>query len=89
MIKFTKHAREMLAQRHIAEKKVVDCINSPDLTKPGNQSEQVFYKDFGGNMLKVVVAIEDKTYHVIILHWVAKKEEESKEVKLVYENNLR
>lgn len=72
-IKYTKHAKEMLAFRKITTKQVQDTIKNPEIELPGRNEKLVLYKNFGKNYLKVVISKEKGVVLVITNHWIAKK----------------
>lgn len=73
MIKFTRHALLMLAQRKIGQNKVKLCLKAPDIIKPGASNRKIYFKEFAKNYLKVVVAKQDKDLTIITVHWIDKK----------------
>lgn len=72
-IKFTKHAREMLAFRRIKQSMADETVNNPDETLPAERGLKSYLKDFGKNYLMMVVAEEEGDKIVVTLHWLDKK----------------
>ena len=70
---FTKHAAEMLSFRRIKKEFVEETVKNPDDTLEAKSGKMIYFKDFGKNFLKVVVAKEDDKAVVITEHWIAKK----------------
>lgn len=73
MIKFTRHAEEMLLQRGIEKKKVLGCLKNPDIKSAGVNGTLVFLKDYVKNYLKVIFVRDLGDDIVITLYWIDKK----------------
>ena len=63
----------MLAFRGIKREQVEATIKDPDDKSIGRDGKSVFYKNFGKNYLKVVIARELGEVIIITNHWIAKK----------------
>lgn len=72
-IKYTKHAKEMLAFRSIDKKLADQTVNSPDKISLAKEGKKMYIKDFGKNYLMLVVSEEMNDKIVVTLHWLAKK----------------
>lgn len=73
-VTFTKHAQDRMSQRGIRKDEVLDCMNDPDSTYPGQGDATIFQKacDCGILMLKVVANIVSLPF-VIITAYKTKK----------------
>ncbi|KKR78056.1 MAG: hypothetical protein UU23_C0004G0038 [Candidatus Curtissbacteria bacterium GW2011_GWA1_40_9] len=72
-IVYTKHAKEMLLFRKITKHQVENTIKNPENKSSGRKGKSILFKDFGNNLLKVVISQENSTIFVITEHWIAKK----------------
>ena len=72
-VKYTKHAKEMLALRKIDKKLVDQTVENPDKISLGKEGKKIYLKNFGRNYLMLVVSEEKGDKIVVTLHWLAKK----------------
>lgn len=73
VIKYTKHALEMLPHRGIDKKLADETAKNPDKISHTKDGKKIYLKDFGKNYLMLVVAEEGDDKVVITVHWLAKK----------------
>lgn len=75
-IKYTKHAKEMLALRGIDQKLSDSTVNNPDKIIPTRDGNKIYLKNLGKNYLMLVVAEEMDDRIVVTVHWLDKKRAE-------------
>jgi hypothetical protein len=53
-IRYTRHARQRMAERKVSEDQVSETVESPDNVAVGDEGEMIALRDFGTHILRVV-----------------------------------
>lgn len=72
-IEFSPHAELKVNQRKLSREKVVETVLHPDFSEVGYRKRTSLFKDFGKNLMKVVVVRHRGGVVVVTAHWIAKK----------------
>lgn len=69
IIKFTKHAEDMLKERKIDRNLVESTVQNPDWKEDAEDELWYAFKRVGAKILKVVIKSKEKTYTVITTYY--------------------
>lgn len=74
VIIFSDHAKRQGIERKIAKKYILDTVKNPQKKIKSFRNRQLLQKQFGGKILEVVTAKEDKDLIIITEYWLEKEE---------------
>ncbi|MBA3044922.1 MAG: DUF4258 domain-containing protein [Candidatus Thermoplasmatota archaeon] len=68
-IQFTKHASNMLKERKLTRKLIIDSIKTPDFREDGDGGIWYAIKKVGPRFLRVVISGKKKPYKVVTIYY--------------------
>ena len=68
-IQFTKHASNMLKERKLTRKLIIDSIKTPDFKEYGDGDIWYAIKKVGPRFLRVVISGKKKPYKVVTIYY--------------------
>ena len=69
VVKFTKHAEDMLIERGFSRSVILKAIEKPDWTENKDDDSWYAFQRIGNKVLRVVVRNEDDSYIVITMFY--------------------